>query len=685
MRNLVRAFTLSLAMLGIHTNVALAARWTEVSTGLTGAVVGVRMLVIDRATGSTLYALTSRNGIFRSIDAGASWKAVGNIAGVLALALDPTSPLTIYAGTGRGVFKSTNGGESWNSAGLSGMSVSILAVDPITPSTLYAGLDTHIQKSTDGGGSWTALGLNVSAGANAGPPFIGTIILDPLTPSTLYVLAGGPGSAIYKSTDGGASWNAINPGPFARLLAIDPTAPSTLYAIRFVSGLSKSTDGGANWTATGFTNDVLALAVDPANSNILYASTSGPGQAIFKSTDGGKNWNAVNTSLPPVASLVLSRASSSTIYAATFSGGIFKSTDAGTNWNETNTGLRVLNIGVLVADPVDPAIIYAGGDDGLFESIDSGTSWNQRAVFQVTCCAPPPGLPPGLPPPPSAIPPFPPVAPAGVGSLLIDFANPNVLYVGAHRIDGCFFADINLFKSTDGGATWSDSISPKQSGCLADALMAMDPTDPNALYLRYGDFLDGYGLLKSTDGGATWISGGLGADALNALVIDPTNPAILYAGTDTGVFRTTDGGASWSLVGLAQENVNLVAIDPFQPNVLYAGTSGIYPQPPGSRGLFKSTDSGANWSPVDDGLKDLLDTRAQVNALIVDPDHTEVLYLATSGYGVFKSADGGATWEVFNDGLTHLDVRALGMVRGDFPTVYAGTPGGVFKIVEDGQ
>jgi hypothetical protein len=76
--------------------------------------------------------------------------------------------------------------------------------------------------------------------------------------------------------------------------------------------------------------------------------------------------------------------------------------------------------------------------------------------------------------------------------------------------------------------------------------------------------------------------------------------------------------------------------------------------------LFKSTDSGANWSPINTGLGDLLDASANVNALILDPDHPNILYLAASGYGMFKSSDGGATWAAFNDGLTFLDVRAPG-------------------------
>lgn len=165
------------------------------------------------------------------------------------------------------------------------------------------------------------------------------------------------------------------------------------------------------------------------------------------------------------------------------------------------------------------------------------------------------------------------------------------------------------------------------------------------------------------------------------LVIDPTNPSTLFAGTDRGVFQSTDGGVKWSLVGLSKAYVNLLAIDPLQPNVLYAGTAGFYPEIPGFRGLFKSTDSGASWLPINDGLGELLDAGAAVNALIIDPDHADILYAATSGYGVFKSSDAGTTWATLNDGLTHLDVRALAIIGG---AVYAGTPSGVFKIVEDG-
>jgi photosystem II stability/assembly factor-like uncharacterized protein len=127
MRNLAYPGALSFAILSIHAGALAGGTWTDISNGLTGSVPGIRALVIDRSMGSTLYALTSANSIFKSTDGGANWKALGNITGVNALALDPTSASTIYAGASRGVFVSTDGGASWASAGLAGMSVSIVA------------------------------------------------------------------------------------------------------------------------------------------------------------------------------------------------------------------------------------------------------------------------------------------------------------------------------------------------------------------------------------------------------------------------------------------------------------------------------------------------------------------------------------------------------------------------------
>jgi hypothetical protein len=298
---------------------------------------------------------------------------------------------------------------------------------------------------------------------------------------------------------------------------------------------------------------------------------------------------------------------------------------------------------------------------------------------------------------------------AEVNSLLIDSTNPSTLYIETARPGGCYYGDILLFKSTDGGTTWNDSVSPAGSGCELQGVMAMDPVDSNTLYLPYGDDYDGFTIFKSTDGGASWkdlhANDGLldNVSWVNALLIDRNTSTTLYAATDLGVLRSTDGGASFVPTGLANTPVPFLAIDPVHPNVFYAATSNnpysvdLGLAPPGLVGLYKSTDSGATWSPINDGLDDTIATHPIINALLLDPDNPSVLYLATSGYGVFRSTDGGATWAAFNNSLTDLDVGSLTLVHGSprvsrrgrpspfgSYTLYAGTPSGVFKLEQFG-
>jgi len=143
-----------------------------------------------------------------------------------------------------------------------------------------------------------------------------------------------------------------------------------------------------------------------------------------------------------------------------------------------------------------------------------------------------------------------------------------------------------------------------------------------------------------------------------------------------------DGGANWSATGLTNTFVQAVAIDPVNPNTLYAGTIdyGVANTP--FRGLLKSTDAGASWFPINNGLSDLLSARSAVTAILVDHDNPNIVYAGTSGSGVFKTTDGGANWSPFNKGLTNLNIRALALAPGNSNALYAGTSGGVFKIVE---
>ena len=201
----------------------------------------------------------------------------------------------------------------------------------------------------------------------------------------------------------------------------------------------------------------------------------------------------------------------------------------------------------------------------------------------------------------------------------MDPIDSNTLYLVSDFLEGDSHA---LLKSTDGGTSWSDPLS---SCCNPNALV-IDPTNPATIYGGTPT-----GVLKSTDGGATWSSTGLSM-GVNLLALDRANPATLYAATGGsglgdfgGLFKSTDGGGGWAPINEGLESlmatrspVAALVIDPANPQVLYAGTSGY--------GVFRSTDGGAHWSPFNDGL-----TNLDVRVLALTPGNANALRSRHSG------------------------------------------------------
>jgi hypothetical protein len=196
-----------------------------------------------------------------------------------------------------------------------------------TASGGYSVVGGGVFKSVDGGGSWNPASTGLTS-AN-----VYTLAIDPATPATLYA---GTNDGVFKSTNGGGIWSAINTGLTSlnvQDLAIDPATPATLYAGTTAGGVFKSVDGGERWNPanTGLTNvSVQALAIDPAAPTRLYAGTDGGG--VFKSTNGGESWSAFNAGLTNtvVYALAVDPATPATLYAGTYGGGVFVYQQAGT-------------------------------------------------------------------------------------------------------------------------------------------------------------------------------------------------------------------------------------------------------------------------------------------------------------------------------------------------------------------
>ncbi|HXQ20922.1 MAG TPA: hypothetical protein VN812_04565 [Candidatus Acidoferrales bacterium] len=309
------------------------------------------------------------------------------VSPVVALAIDPTTPSTLYAATGNGVapdsaigdgvFRSTDSGGSWSAVntGLD-LNVDALAIDPATPSTPYAGsYDSGVFQSTNSGGSWTAVNTGLSDLS------VAALVINPTTPSTLY--AGTYGSGVFRSTDSGGSWSAVNTGLpkcdlytntiYVTALAIDPTTPSTLYAEIEEEGVFRSTNSGGSWSSTNTPSALLAF--DPTTPSTLYAGTE---DGVSQSTDSGASWTAVNaglSNLGGVSALAIDPTTPSTLYAGTGGGGVFQSTNSGGSWTAVNTGLSNPYVNALAIDPTPPSTLHAGtANSPLRKPLQAGRS-----------------------------------------------------------------------------------------------------------------------------------------------------------------------------------------------------------------------------------------------------------------------------------------------------------------------
>lgn len=299
--------------------------WT--SNGLDGQ--RVVDLAVDSTNPATVYAVADT--VFKSMNRGATWSAMDVLPRTTyALAIDPVTTTTLYAAGSFGVFKSKDGGSTWRRAS-SGLPytralVSILAIDPTAPNTLYAGTTgAGIFTSRDAGGSWTDVTAGfppATPGTNPVPiPWINALAMDPSAHATVY--AGTTFDGVFKSTDRGRSWTVMNagfhPDPIVYALVIDPRAPATVYAGTDF-GVYKSSDGGLTWLITelSYSFPVHAVVIERRN---LYAASDG----VYKSTNSGMGWQRLEPGLPPgeINTLAIAHTLPPTLYAGTFSHGVF--------------------------------------------------------------------------------------------------------------------------------------------------------------------------------------------------------------------------------------------------------------------------------------------------------------------------------------------------------------------------
>ncbi|MEM7587866.1 MAG: hypothetical protein AAF560_31045, partial [Acidobacteriota bacterium] len=408
--------------------------------------------------------------------------------------------------------------------------------------------------------------------------------------------------------------------------------------------LSAPTQAGIEvWTSNGpYGGSIHALVVDPTNPQTLYAGTLGLG--VFRSDDGGASWRASADSRLAefaVEALAVSPGAPDTVFAGT-QGGLFRSSDGGESWELLTNGISgLVRASAIAVDPTDPNRVYAGiendplfGAGGIYRSEDGGDSWSRFDE--------------GLPEINSFF------------ALAIDPQTPTTLYASTIG---------TLYKSVDSGEQWQRSDTGLD-GRVAD--LAIDPTTPQTLYAAASN-----GVFKSTDGGDQWTACNAGLTALDVrtVVIDPSDPSKLLAGTfGGGVFATSDSCGQWSNLseGLGEPAfIAALAASAQEQTVFYAGAT------PG--GVYQL--DGAAWSVSNSGLNNSF-----VRDLMADPRAPLTLYAATNE-GVFKSTDGSASWQAKSDGFADPTpfIRSLAIAPAAPDTLYAAAIEGVYRTLDGGE
>lgn len=310
-------------------------------------------------------------------------------------------------------------------------------------------------------------------------------------------------------------------------IALHPQKPYILY-VATNEYIYKSRDEGRTWEniSRGMSHSrVISLAIDPLFPSNVFAGTKG--DAVYKSFNGGQNWTSRRNGLDDVTissvvhQLVFAPGSSNHLYAAT-SMGVFESTDSGETWRKRMDGMKeVLMVISIALDPNQPQTAYAGTSGGMYKSVDGARTWNKVNNGLV---------PPDILKSSRAL---------GVTKVQVDSHHMNTVYIATLT---------GLFKSIDGGASWSKIGLDLPDHMLSDLIL--DPTTPDVVYIG-----SRAGIHKSLDGGQTWQerNDGLASFNIRALSMSPLDAQTLYAGTNSdGLYRSRDGGGHWEALPLTE-------------------------------------------------------------------------------------------------------------------------------------
>lgn len=660
---------------------------------------------IDVAAYERARAKRNLNASIQAIPGSARWESIGPrnldipyriyygvppLSGrVNALAIHPTQPNTFFLGSaGGGVWKSTNAGSTWVplTDGWETLQVSCLKIAPSNPDIIYVGTgdfqgygpySVGIMKSTDGGATWTNLGRNP-----LGNFAVSSIAVDPDDPNLIHAATGRGKNywgRIYRSTDGGQTWAsafAVD-APWSQLTYGAPRNDGTrdLWAVGGGNPgrVYKSTDRGQNWTAVTVTGmagsmDALDVGTSPADPDTAYLLANNQ-RRIYKTTNGGTTWSNVTGNFPNGSNnynwsqswydwhlTVTRRNNQDVVYVGLID--VAQSVDAGGTWSSiggpTYTGVAVTHNDQhsMAIDPANPYRALVGNDGGVFLlTTDAVTGATTLTPLNATL---------------------------GVTQFYhIDIHPSNAaVVIGGTQDNATPTAQGNL-------ANWDNVGGGDGAGC------AINPLNPQIQYAssQY------QGLYKTENGwqSSSGFAPNWGSDRLpfiGVMTLDPTNPNLLYVGTNY-LWRYDENTNTWTPrlgnTSLASGTIRAIAVAPSRSQRLYFG---------GSPEIYSSDDSGSTWTRIDSGTP-ALPNRA-VTDIDVHPTTPTDILVTLSGTGSghlwrLANTDAGTrVWvDVSGSGSTALpDVPANSVVRDPSDpnsTWYVATDIGVYQTTDGGN
>jgi photosystem II stability/assembly factor-like uncharacterized protein len=649
------------------------------------------------------YVAVCSGNVWKTENDGVTWTPIFDDQGsysIGCITLDPNDPLTVWVGTGEnnsqrsvaygdGVYKSTDGGRNWKNMGLKESEhIGMILVDPRNSQVVYvasqgplwrAGGDRGLYKTTDGGQTWDLI-LNISE--NTG---VNEVHMDPRNPDVLYASAyqrcrhvwtlidGGPESAIYKSTDAGATWVKLTNGlpkvDMGRIgLAVSPADPDVVYAIieavGDAGGFFRSTDAGGTWekrsgyvaTSPQYYHEIFA---DPKNVNRVYSLDT----FMQVTEDGGKNFERVGVRYKHVDDHALWIDPKDTDHILVgCDGGIYETYDRGDTWSfkanlpvtqfyrvsidydtpfynvyggtQDNNSLRgpsrtlsasgIINADWTVTiggdgyetqvDPTNADIIYPQYQYGGLARYDGRTG--EALMIQ-----PQPG--------------------AGEPPLRWNWNSP--LLISPHSPTRLYFAANRVFRTDDRGDSWR-AISP-------DLTRKIDRNQ-----------LDVMGELQSVDAVAKNASTSFYGNIV-ALTESPVQEGLIYVGTDDGLIQVTaDGGGTWTRIdkvkGVPEMTyVSELTASRHDANTVFAAFDN-HKNGDFKPYAFKSTDRGKTWTSITGDLPE----RGGVYCIEQDGVDPNLLFAGTE-FGVFFTVDGGVHWIQLKGGFPVILVRDLDIQR----------------------